>query len=131
MTSISSIDIAASCVRRYWRSSVAFVLALCAMSSAVAAPEAAELREAQFKAAYLFNFVKFVDWPANASAVLTVCFVGGDGVLDALSDGIDAKRRKLGPSCFSMHQSSNEPTSSGQHGSIITMSGMPPSAEIF
>jgi YfiR/HmsC-like len=91
MPPTSSMAFAPSCVRRYWRAAVVFVLALFGMSSAVAS-EPAELREAQFKAAYLFNFVKFVDWPANASAVLTVCFVGGNGVFDALSDGIEAKR---------------------------------------
>ena len=59
---------------------------------------AAVRREAQFKAAYLFNFVKFVEWPAAVGDTLTVCFVGGEGVLEALADGIDAKRigaRKL------------------------------------
>ena len=36
-------------------------------------------REDVLKAAYLFNFVKFVEWPAApASDALTVCFLGGD-----------------------------------------------------
>ncbi|MET0661425.1 MAG: YfiR family protein [Steroidobacteraceae bacterium] len=50
-------------------------------------------REDQFKAAYLFNFLKFVDWPPSvASDVLTVCFIGADGVHDTLAAGIESKR---------------------------------------
>lgn len=52
-----------------------------------------EQREAQFKAAYLFNFVKFVEWPPAAmSDTLTVCFVGGQGVYEALAVNIEGKR---------------------------------------
>lgn len=92
MTPILHASFALSSVRRYWRAAFAFALAICGTSSALAAVEAVERREAQFKAAYLFNFVKFVDWPSNATDVLTVCFVGGNGVFDALSEGIEAKR---------------------------------------
>lgn len=50
-------------------------------------------REDQFKAAYFFNFLKFVEWPASvASDELTVCVVGSDGVYAALADNIDSKR---------------------------------------
>jgi hypothetical protein len=57
------------------------------------ADDDAEQREAQFKAAYLFNFVKFVEWPARVGAdSLTICFVGGRGIFAALSTGIDSKR---------------------------------------
>jgi len=49
-------------------------------------------REDQFKAAYLFNFVKFVEWPSSAPAdTLTVCFLGGAGVHEALTASIDGK----------------------------------------
>lgn len=52
-----------------------------------------EQREEQFKAAYLFNFVKFVEWPPAAmSDALTVCFLGGAGVYEALSANIEGKR---------------------------------------
>jgi hypothetical protein len=55
--------------------------------------DAATQREDQFKAAYVFNFVKFVAWPdAEISDTLTICFVGGDGVYAALIDGIADKR---------------------------------------
>jgi hypothetical protein len=50
-------------------------------------------RENQLKSAYLFNFLKFVEWQATSvSGTLTVCFSGADGVHDALSTGIDSKR---------------------------------------
>ncbi|MET0986309.1 MAG: YfiR family protein [Steroidobacteraceae bacterium] len=50
-------------------------------------------REDQFKAAYLFNFLKFVDWPPSvANDVLTVCVIGADGVHDTLASGIESKR---------------------------------------
>lgn len=49
-------------------------------------------REDQFKAAYVFNFIRFVEWPAAASEPLTVCFVGAEGVYQALAAGIENKR---------------------------------------
>jgi hypothetical protein len=49
-------------------------------------------REDQFKAAYLVNFVSLVEWPATTLADrLTICFVGAQGVLSAVSAGIDTK----------------------------------------
>jgi hypothetical protein len=43
--------------------------------------------EYQVKAAYLFNFVKFVDWPANASpGPITICVVGRNPFGTALDD---------------------------------------------
>jgi hypothetical protein len=51
-----------------------------------------QAREDQLKAAYLFNFVKFVEWPAAIGETLTVCFIGGGGVQEALAINIDKKR---------------------------------------
>jgi hypothetical protein len=72
------------------------LLALPLMLAAVCAcaDEADVHREDQLKAAYLFNFVKFVEWPATriADQALIVCFVGGSGVHDALASGIENKR---------------------------------------
>ena len=57
------------------------------------ADEAATRREDQLKAGYVFNFVKFVEWPTSVPAdVLTVCFAGAEGVHDALALGIENKR---------------------------------------
>lgn len=50
-------------------------------------------REDQLKAAYLYNFLKFVEWPASmAGEELTVCFVGRDQVRDALTSSIEHKQ---------------------------------------
>lgn len=58
-----------------------------------AAADDSAARENQLKAAYLFNFVKFVEWPAAAADdTLTVCFIGAQGVYDALATGIETKR---------------------------------------
>jgi hypothetical protein len=60
--------------------------------SAASADDTAQ-REDQFKAAYVLNFAKFVEWPATiATDTLNICFVGGTGVYDALSVGIADKR---------------------------------------
>jgi hypothetical protein len=62
----------------------------CAISAQAGVPVS---REDQFKAAYLFNFLKFVDWPASLpSDVITVCFMGADGVYDTLAPDIEDKR---------------------------------------
>lgn len=61
--------------------------------AAVRADDASARREDQLKAAYLFNFVKFVEWPgASLPDFLTVCFAGGDGVHEALAAGIESKQ---------------------------------------
>ena len=50
-------------------------------------------REDALKAAYLFNFTKFVDWPGKSDdTVLTLCFVGGVGVREALANNLASKK---------------------------------------
>lgn len=69
------------------------VLASLSVASASVRADAVTQREDQFKAAYVFNFLKFVEWPVAAqSDTLTVCFVGADGVYEALTTGIANKR---------------------------------------
>ncbi|HEY0681376.1 MAG TPA: YfiR family protein [Steroidobacter sp.] len=70
------------------------VSALTLLASATdARADAVTQREDQFKAAYVFNFVKFVDWPEGVAAdTVTICFAGGEGVYKALTTGIDRKR---------------------------------------
>jgi hypothetical protein len=82
-------------VGRVSRTSI-YVLALLAAigggADAAGAPDTTVQRADQLKAGYLLSFVKFVEWPASVPAnVLTVCFVGGRGVRDALASGIDGK----------------------------------------
>jgi len=58
------------------------------------------LSEGQIKAAYLYNFAKFVEWPAEAlpaNANIVLCVIGNnvlDGALQAL-DGRKAGEREL------------------------------------
>lgn len=52
------------------------------------------LSEAQVKAAYLYNFAKFVEWPANALAAdakLSLCVVGSN-VLDGALQMLDGRQ---------------------------------------
>jgi hypothetical protein len=70
---------------------IALTDGVCAAQTVAAAAN----REDQFKAAYLFNFVKFVEWPAGAvhqADRLIVCFAGGAGVQRAFAKDLDHKR---------------------------------------
>lgn len=68
------------------------LLAALALATAQVHADDVQRREDQFKAAYLFNFVKFIEWPPSAPVeTLTVCFLGGEGVHEALESGIKAK----------------------------------------
>jgi hypothetical protein len=49
-------------------------------------------REDQLKAAYLFNFAKFVEWPAGATAPIRVCFIGAPGVHESLTESVAGKK---------------------------------------
>lgn len=42
--------------------------------------------EAKVKAAYLYNFTKFVDWPSLPVEAITICVVGADAVGDILNE---------------------------------------------
>jgi hypothetical protein len=61
--------------------------ALVACSAFGAPPGAREIHRADaVKAGYLFNFLKFVEWPPIVPAdTLTVCFLGNSGVYDEIS----------------------------------------------
>jgi len=77
-------------------------LALMVALASMAALAMAESTEAELKAAFIFSFAKYVDWPADALSAnpggLTMCLVGGSNELfDALSelDGKAIKGRSL------------------------------------
>lgn len=68
------------------------VLLLAAGLAPVARADGMDIgREDQLKAAYLFNFAKFVEWPANAKDPLRVCFIGARGVHASLTASTSGK----------------------------------------
>jgi len=75
------------------------VLALAVLLSAVGVvpswAQASPSVEYQVKAAFLFHFAQFVEWPAGAfkdgNSALTYCTVGGDPFRGALDDSLRAK----------------------------------------
>lgn len=81
-----------------WRR-VGAALAVALGAASVVAAEA--LTEAQVKAAYVYNFVKYVEWPAGAFATaqspVVLCVAAGDGLRGALAaiDGKQAQGRAL------------------------------------
>jgi hypothetical protein len=81
-----------------WFVIIVMSLAICGEPYAYAQPPA--VREYQVKAAFVYNFAKFVEWPAavfaNAQAPLRLCIVGEDPfgeALDALKDKTVRDRR--------------------------------------
>lgn len=81
-----------------WRR-VGAALAVALGAASVVAAEA--LTEAQVKAAYVYNFVKYVEWPAGAfttaQSPVVLCVAAGDGLRGALAaiDGKQAQGRVL------------------------------------
>lgn len=76
-----------------WLLLIVSTLASLLVATAGARADAVAQREDEFKAAYVFNFVKFVEWPPEAASdTLTICFVGGAGVYEALTTDIENKR---------------------------------------
>ena len=71
-----------------WRIAVAIAVALlCCLPASLVAQQTAD--ESQLKAAFLFNFGKFVEWPeaaASAKEPLTICVAGDNGVAHSLSE---------------------------------------------
>jgi hypothetical protein len=67
-------------------------MAALALTHVSCAQDATMEREAQLKAAYVFNFMKFVDWDARGTDKdLDVCFTGAREVRDALALAISDK----------------------------------------
>lgn len=76
----------------HWRGPIATAVLSLAWGGTWA-DDAAIRREDQLKAAYLLNFVKFIEWPAAAAGeTLTVCFLGASSIYDALQGSLRGKR---------------------------------------
>jgi len=95
---------------------VALVLALLLGRASAFSGEGSELGEYQVKAAFLFNFLKFVKWSANAlpedTSTIGVCVLAGEDVARTIDGTIGGKavrdkqvivrrlpRAKVDPSC--------------------------------
>ena len=67
--------------------------AVSSLNTAGHAVQPAASREDELKAAYLFNFAKFVEWPQGRQAsALVICVVDAGGVTSALAAAISNKR---------------------------------------
>jgi len=64
-----------------------FAMISCLRASAASPQTGTALSQAEIRAAFIFNFPKFAEWPtqtyADAGAPLTVCFLGADDVRSA------------------------------------------------
>ncbi len=69
-----------------WRFASSAVVVLILLAAPDALPQAGEY---QIKAAFLYNFAKFVEWPAlPPSAAIVVCLVGDDGIAAAFVETV-------------------------------------------
>jgi hypothetical protein len=89
-----------------------------ALGLSIAAGEPAEpLNEYQVKAAYLYNFAKFVEWPAGAfrspSAPIEICILGRDPFGRWLTDLVDGRQIDGRP--LIVRHTSNAQQASGCH----------------
>jgi len=71
------------------------VLLLCMTPRPMQADGAGGLTESQIKAGFIFNFLRFVEWPAKAfatpSSPITVCVVGESPVTALLHEAVNGK----------------------------------------
>ena len=75
---------------------VGTVALACASVSLCEAAETTPDRHAQMTAAYVFNFVKFVEWPPGAiDEELVVCFVGAPEIRAALAASVGNKQAAM------------------------------------
>ena len=89
-------------LRRKWPSSIATAILSTALTLAIPSVSVsqAEISEYEVKAAYLFNFAKFVEWPPQAlardSTTFNICLLGDpfEGALEKIVEGevLDGRR---------------------------------------
>ena len=79
-----------------WAQRVAVMTAVCLWSGTSAPVVAAPITTAStLKAAFLYNFAKFIEWPPDALApgqTLSLCIIGDASVADALNETIQGRR---------------------------------------
>jgi hypothetical protein len=69
---------------------LALVMAVFGVRVAAAAEPPEELLELQVKAAFLYNFAKFVEWP-GADPNITFCMIGSGPLYQALAQSVNGK----------------------------------------
>jgi hypothetical protein len=68
------------------------LIVLVGISSATRAADPVDQRLARLAAAYVFNFIKLIDWPAGASdGEVEVCFSGANDLRTALAEAVRDK----------------------------------------
>jgi hypothetical protein len=70
-------------------SGVRAAIAIAVVAALSAAPAAQPVAAPALKAAFLYNFVKFAEWPGLAAAApIAACVVGDEGIADALAETV-------------------------------------------
>jgi len=81
--------------RRTTKATVGLLAVVAALLLSAAVVHSDSQREYQVKAAFLYNFAKFVEWPAGsfarADAPLRFCIVGQDPFGDTLGDTVEGR----------------------------------------
>jgi len=76
-------------------------------------PAAAAAKEYQVKAAYLYNFAKFIEWPDSAfpsgTAPIHICVLGEDRFDGVLEKAVEGKSVKGRPVSVSIHAPGSAP----------------------
>src|SRR5579871_3652028 len=100
-----------------------FNIAILAIVGVVSAARAQAIDEYQVKAAFLFNFAKFVDWPAHAftsaSDPIAICVLGANPFGRSLEEAVHGKT--VDGRGFAVRQLARMSQSSGCH--ILYVSG--------
>ena len=104
------------------------VLLALMLAPAIAVPVLAVepiLDEYQVKAAFLFNFAKFVEWPAaafkNAAEPISICVFGGNPFGSLLEDAV--KGKTVGGRGFVVREVSNSQQTANCHVLFVNASG--------
>jgi hypothetical protein len=76
-----------------WRRRTVAVVAACLLFASVARPQ--DVTEPALKAAFVYNFAKFTEWPADVlppTAPFSACVLGDDSVGDALARTVEGRQ---------------------------------------
>lgn len=92
---------------------------LCALWVHGGAVAQTSVPEEQLKAAFVFNFAKYVEWPASAGP-LVACVLGGEGFAAAL---LQFEGRPVAGRSFQVQRHATPPEAAGCHLVVVTETG--------